>query len=74
VPRLIPSGLSALTRTEQTVVEFVVNGRSNQEIAAVMRVTRRTVEKHLTSAYRKLGVAGRGELANLKRLPSYTFG
>jgi len=72
VPRLIPSGLSALTKTEQTVVEFVVNGRSNQEIAAVMQVTRRTVEKHLTSAYRKLGVSGRGGLSKLKRLPSDT--
>jgi DNA-binding CsgD family transcriptional regulator/tetratricopeptide (TPR) repeat protein len=74
VPRLIPSGLAALTKTEQTVVEFVVNGRSNQDIAAVMNVTRRTVEKHLTSAYRKLGVSGRGGLATLKRLPSDTVG
>lgn len=37
-------------------------GRSNPEIAAALFVTRKTVEMHLTRAYRKLHVRSRQEL------------
>ncbi|WP_394620626.1 LuxR C-terminal-related transcriptional regulator [Lentzea sp. JNUCC 0626] len=53
----------ALTGAQQRVVELALAGRSNQEIAEHMRVGVRVVEKHLTNAYRKLGVQGRGELS-----------
>jgi DNA-binding NarL/FixJ family response regulator len=38
-------------------------GLSNREIAQALFVTLGTVEAHLTSAYRKLNVARREELA-----------
>jgi Bacterial regulatory proteins, luxR family len=38
-------------------------GPSNREIAQALFVTEKTVEAHLSSAYRKLGIRARGELA-----------
>ncbi|WP_344598922.1 LuxR C-terminal-related transcriptional regulator [Streptomyces violaceusniger] len=52
----------ALTRSEQQVARLAAEGRSNAEIAESLFVTRRTVEAHLTSVYRKLGLSGRREL------------
>ena len=39
------------------------NGRSNAAIAAQLVLSERTVEHHIASIYRKLGVAGRVEAA-----------
>ena len=41
---------------------MATKGLSNREIAEALFLTRRTVEMHLTGAYRKLDVSGRGEL------------
>lgn len=59
-----PTGdrLHALTSTERRVAEMVAAGASNRDVAAELVVTLRTVEQHLTSAYRKLGVTGRRAL------------
>ncbi len=54
---------SELSATEARVAELVVGGRTNDEIAAVLFVSRRTVESNLTRIYRKLGVRSRTELA-----------
>ncbi|MET8760019.1 AAA family ATPase [Lentzea sp. NPDC004782] len=56
-----------LTRSEQKVAMLAVSGRSNQEIAELLDVTSRAVEKHLTNTYRKLGVRRRSELAEALR-------
>jgi DNA-binding CsgD family transcriptional regulator len=53
-----------LTGTEQQVVQLVIAGRSNPEVAAELFMSRRTVEDHLSKIYRKLGVRSRTELAH----------
>ncbi len=58
-----------LTEMERRVAELAVEGRTNREIAAHLFVSVRTVESHLSSAYRKLGVRRRAELAARLRAP-----
>jgi DNA-binding CsgD family transcriptional regulator len=58
-------GPSALTPSEERVVSLAARGYSNREIAGTLFVTQRTVEVHLTHAFRKLGVTSRIELTTL---------
>lgn len=60
-------GMAALTRHERQVVELAATGRTNREIAEELYVTQRTVEMHLTKAFRKLGVARRADLPEAVR-------
>jgi DNA-binding CsgD family transcriptional regulator len=57
------SGINALTPSERRAVELAALGRTNRAIAQELYVTPKTVEVHLSSAYRKLGITSRGELA-----------
>jgi DNA-binding CsgD family transcriptional regulator len=43
----------------------VAAGASNEEASAELFLSVKTIEKHLTSAYRKLGVRSRSQLAAL---------
>jgi DNA-binding NarL/FixJ family response regulator len=52
-----------LTPAERRVAELVASGRTNKEVASALFLTDRTVEGHLTSIYRKLGIRSRAELA-----------
>ncbi len=62
--RPVSRGLAALTHSESQVARLAADGRSNAWIAETLFVTQRTVEVHLTSVYRKLGLSGRRELQN----------
>jgi DNA-binding CsgD family transcriptional regulator len=56
-------GSGALAAGEERVSALAAQGLSNKEIAELLVVSLRTVEAHLTNAYRKLGIAGRSHLA-----------
>jgi DNA-binding CsgD family transcriptional regulator len=58
-----PVGLLPLTVAETRVALVVAGGASNQEAAQQLNLNRRTVEAHLASVYRKLGIRNRTELA-----------
>ena len=55
--------MCALTPTERDVAQLAAAGRTNQEIADALAISRRTVEAHLQRIYRKLRVRSRHELA-----------
>ena len=57
------SGPDSLTPSERRVAELAAEGQSNRDIAQALYVTPKTVEVHLTSMYRRLGISGRAELA-----------
>lgn len=55
-------GYDLLSEREQQVFRLVVEGRSTKEIADILNLSPKTVEKHRTSITSKLGVHGRLEL------------
>ena len=57
-----PAPSHHLTASERSVVELAIGGLSNKEIANQLFVGTSTVEAHLSSAYRKLGVRSRSQL------------
>ena len=57
------SGVDALTPSEQRVASMAAGGMTNRDIAQALFVTPKTVEVHLSNAYRKLGIRSRRELA-----------
>ncbi|MCV6974768.1 helix-turn-helix transcriptional regulator [Mycobacterium bourgelatii] len=58
------SGWASLTPTERDVVRLVVDGLANNEIAARLFISRRTVQTHLTHVYTKLGFNSRVQLVH----------
>jgi ATP/maltotriose-dependent transcriptional regulator MalT len=52
-----------LTATERRVADLIAAGATNRDAAAALFVSVRTVETHVASIYRKLGVRTRAELA-----------
>jgi DNA-binding NarL/FixJ family response regulator len=56
------TGLEALSASERRVARLAAEGLTNRDIAQALFVTTKTVEVHLSAAYRKLGVTSRGEL------------
>jgi DNA-binding CsgD family transcriptional regulator len=61
--RAVRSGVEALTPAQLRVCRMAAEGMSNPEIAQGLFVTRATVESHLHSAYAKLAIGSRSELA-----------
>jgi DNA-binding NarL/FixJ family response regulator len=58
-------GLSALTEREREIAAMVSRGRTNREIASASYLSEKTVERHLSHIFAKLGVASRAGLAAL---------
>jgi DNA-binding CsgD family transcriptional regulator len=57
--------MSCLTAQEQKVTMLVGQGATNREAASALFLSTKTIEFHLRSVYRKLGVRSRAELAHL---------
>ena len=51
-----------LTATERRVADLIASGATNRDAAAALFVSVRTIETHVASIYRKLGVRTRSEL------------
>jgi len=62
VQRQARGAAGLLTASERRIADLAIAGTSNAEIAQGLFVTLKTVEMHLTNAYRKLGIAKRAEL------------
>jgi DNA-binding CsgD family transcriptional regulator/tetratricopeptide (TPR) repeat protein len=62
---LIAGGVESLTPSERRVADLAAEGQSNREIAQSLFLTVKTVETHLSNAYRKLGVRSRTELGGV---------
>jgi DNA-binding CsgD family transcriptional regulator len=60
--KVLRTGLDALTASERRVAQLAAEGMSNKEIAQTLFVTIKTVEVHLSHAYRKLEINSRAQL------------
>ena len=57
------TGVQALTPSELRVAQLATQPLSNRDIAQALFITAKTVGDHLSSAYRKLNISSRAELA-----------
>jgi DNA-binding NarL/FixJ family response regulator len=80
-PRSEAPGPPLLTPRQERVARLVASGRTNEETAAALGITAKTVESHLIEVYRKLHVRSRTELslvihglptANFREIPDST--
>jgi DNA-binding NarL/FixJ family response regulator len=56
-------GGSELTVRELEVLQEIVNGKSNKEIASALRISEATVKSHINNILGKLGVTDRTQAA-----------
>jgi DNA-binding CsgD family transcriptional regulator len=61
------TGLDALSGRELEIARLVAKGVSNREIAEILLVSPKTVERHVTNVLAKLGLRNRTELAAFVR-------
>lgn len=57
--------VAGLTRREREVMEYVVAGHANKEIAARLGIAQRTVETHRANVMKKMGAASLSDLVRL---------
>jgi DNA-binding CsgD family transcriptional regulator len=67
--RLVQTGLDSLTASELRVAQLAADGMTNSQIAQALFVTLRTVEMHLSNAYRKLQIDSRTQLPEALAAP-----
>ncbi|WP_442791739.1 AAA family ATPase [Mycolicibacterium sp. ND9-15] len=67
--RTAPSPGSVLIPSEQQIAELAASGMSNQDIAATLFISAKTVEANLTRIYRKLEIRSRAQLTSHLQTP-----
>jgi DNA-binding CsgD family transcriptional regulator len=70
--KVLQTGLDALTASERRVAQLAADGMSNKEIAQTLFVTTKTVEVHLSHAYRKLEITSRAQLGKALETPPHS--
>jgi len=65
VVRMPTVNLQALTARQREVLQFVVRGKSNKEIARLMQLREGTIKVHMAGLFRNLGTANRSSAAVL---------
>jgi DNA-binding CsgD family transcriptional regulator len=70
--KVLQTGLDALTASERRVAQLAAEGMSNKEIAQTLFITIKTVEVHLSHAYRKLEISSRAQLDKALLTPAPT--
>jgi DNA-binding NarL/FixJ family response regulator len=77
---VVPDGLRAalqpppLTHRDRQMLELVVEGLTNREIAERLYLAESTVKRHLSSTFRRLGVSSRREAAAAVLAAEQSFG
>jgi len=69
--------VQSISGREREIFLGILEGSTNQEIADSLEICEKTVEEHLTSIYRKIGVKTRSQailwwLSTIKGFPSLT--
>lgn len=57
-------GLGSLTERERQICRLIADGSTNPQIAQALFLSRKTVERHVSNIFSKLGVKNRAELAS----------
>jgi DNA-binding NarL/FixJ family response regulator len=65
VPAVTRPETAELTPHEVQVALLVAEGRTNREVAAALFLAPKTIEHHLSTIFRKLGIKRRTELARV---------
>jgi DNA-binding CsgD family transcriptional regulator len=76
VPRTLRAAVlpPPLTRRERQMLELIVEGLTNREIADRLYLAESTVKRHLSSTFRRLGVSSRREAAAAVLAAEQSFG
>ena len=56
-----------LTKREQEVIQCLQRGNTTAEICQTLFISQTTLKKHITNAYRKLGIHSRGEINKFRK-------
>ncbi|MBN3521152.1 response regulator transcription factor [Algoriphagus lutimaris] len=63
-PKSVPDELAALTNREKQILDLILEGKGNNEIAEALKISKRTAEVHRFNLMKKLNVKNLVELTN----------
>lgn len=55
-------GVEALSERERQIAELIAEGKTNRDVAAALYISEKTVEKHVSKVFAKLGVSVRAAI------------